>query len=235
MPPPPPLRPPATAPGRRATARRKPLDARGESRAERFLQAAIEVFLEKGYAKTRLMEVVERAGGGSLATLYQAYGDKHGLAMAVMERAVLSFGRSLQALQAPVPPRQALRAMAVQYADEMLTPEVIVSHRIAITEASQVPDLLDWFREHGVLAASASLADYFRRQHAAGTLHVEDPETAARSFLSAIVGDLVLRSLCGLLMPGDLAKIQPQVELAADLMIQGLIPSEYDAASRLDP
>ena len=42
---------------------------RGEIRVERFLDAATEVFIEKGYQHARLSDIVARAGG-SLATLY---------------------------------------------------------------------------------------------------------------------------------------------------------------------
>ena len=48
---------------------------RGEIRAEKFLDAATEVFAEKGYQHARLSEIVARAGG-SLATLYRIFGDK---------------------------------------------------------------------------------------------------------------------------------------------------------------
>ena len=79
-----------------------------DSRVEKFLQAAIEVFLEKGYRNARLSDIVARSGG-SLATLYQAYGSKKGLAHAIMERCIGGFAQSLQKLQdSPLPPEQAL-------------------------------------------------------------------------------------------------------------------------------
>jgi AcrR family transcriptional regulator len=66
---------------------RLPVDLckRGELRVERFLDAATEVFTEKGYQHARLSEIVARAGG-SLATLYRVFGDKEGLAHAIIQR-----------------------------------------------------------------------------------------------------------------------------------------------------
>lgn len=66
---------------------RLPVDLckRGEMRVERFIDAATVVFTEKGYRHARLSEIVARAGG-SLATLYRVFGDKEGLAHAIIQR-----------------------------------------------------------------------------------------------------------------------------------------------------
>ncbi|MBP8742393.1 MAG: TetR/AcrR family transcriptional regulator, partial [Pseudoxanthomonas sp.] len=102
---------PKAAPGNGGHGSTAPAAARGasaDSRVEKFLQAAIEVFLEKGYRNARLSDIVARSGG-SLATLYQAYGSKKGLAHAIMERCIGGFAQSLQKLQdSPLPPEQAL-------------------------------------------------------------------------------------------------------------------------------
>src|SRR3546814_15783327 len=58
---------------------------RGELRTERFLDAAMAAFIETGYRRASLGEIVRQAGG-SMSTLYRAFGDKEGLAPAILER-----------------------------------------------------------------------------------------------------------------------------------------------------
>ena len=46
---------------------------------ERFQSAALEVFLEKGFESAPMADIVRRAGGGSLSTLYELFGSKDNL------------------------------------------------------------------------------------------------------------------------------------------------------------
>src|SRR5690606_33280413 len=143
---------------------------RAKERADRFLEVATEVFVEKGYRNARLSDIVARAGG-SLSTLYAAFGDKEGLAHAVMERSIRSFGEGLDILAGTgLAAYDALPAAAGRLSVEMLSPERTVSHRIITGEGLAFPELRDWFFEHGVEPAHARLADYFARQAKAGTL-----------------------------------------------------------------
>ena len=49
-----------------------------EARRDAMLDAALELFLERGYGAISLTDVVKRSGG-SLATLYELFGGKLGL------------------------------------------------------------------------------------------------------------------------------------------------------------
>ena len=70
--------------------------SRRDARRHAMLDAALELFLEKGYGAVSLNEVVRRSGG-SLSTLYDLFGGKLGLLKAcVAERcsALLEIGRA---------------------------------------------------------------------------------------------------------------------------------------------
>ena len=57
---------------------------RGEARRRAFLDAAGKVFLAQGLGNASVNDVV-RLAGGSLATLYQQFGSKEGLFLAMFE------------------------------------------------------------------------------------------------------------------------------------------------------
>jgi len=123
---------------------------RGEVRTEKFLQAATEVFLERGYRNARLSDIVARSGG-SLATLYRVFGGKKGLALAIMRGSISSFGAGMSVLLDPdAEPETALYAATEHMVAETLTPQRIVVHRIINNQGLDFPDLRDWFFEHGV-------------------------------------------------------------------------------------
>ena len=66
--------------------------------SERILDAAEDLFAQKGYAATSLGEVADRVGIRS-PSLYNHFRNKEALYEAVLERLLEEFGRPLQALQ----------------------------------------------------------------------------------------------------------------------------------------
>jgi len=205
---------------------RAPVDLckRGEMRVERFLDAATEVFTEKGYQHARLSEIVARAGG-SLATLYRVFGDKEGLAHAIIQRRLQDLSARLQDLNlSGLPPEQALRQAAERIAEGMATAESVVVHRIVIGEGQSFPDMRDWFFDHAVAAVRGSLSEYFEQEVAAGRLKMASPAMAASQFFMMLFGDLVIRVSCGNLQQPDAEELRVYAQGAVDLFLEGALP-----------
>lgn len=200
------------------------LGRRAEIRAEKFLEAAVEVFFEKGYRAARLSDIVGRAGG-SMATLYRVYGDKEGLAHAIMDRHIHAFNDSLEVLEdSELPPEQVLPAVAETMVDEMLTPGHIVCHRIVIAEGLSLPELRDWFYAHGVAPAEERLTGYFRRQQEAGRLQFDSPKIAADRFYMLVFGVIILRTVNGRLNPAENIRLRAEARQAVDIFLRGVQP-----------
>jgi len=197
---------------------------RGEIRVEKFLQAATEVFLERGYRSARLADIVARAGG-SLATLYRVFGNKEGLVHAIMHESIGSFGHSMDVLNEPgLSPDAALAAAAERMVAEILTPQRIVIHRIVIAQGLEFPELRDWFFEHGVAPALTALAQYFAREKKHGRLHVDDADMAADRFMTMVFGEAIMRSINGMLRAGDLPAIRAQTRESVRIFLNGVLP-----------
>ena len=58
---------------------------RSAERKEKFIQAGMEIFLEKGYENTSLTDIIKKSGG-SLASVYKFFENKEGLFRAIVER-----------------------------------------------------------------------------------------------------------------------------------------------------
>lgn len=199
---------------------------RGEVRVERILAAATEVFLEMGYRKARLSDIVARAGG-SLSTLYRAFGDKEGLAHAIMEHSIQVFGEGIASLQeSTLPPEEALAAATDRMLEEMLTPGRIVTHRIVLAEGAEFPELREWFMTHGVQTAEHSLAEYFARETAAGRLSMASPELAAKHFFIMVFGAVIVHSASGRIGQYSLERLRTETREALSIFLRGVLPAQ---------
>ncbi len=202
------------------------LQRRGELRVEKFLEAATEVFNQKGYQAARLSDIVKRAGG-SMATLYRAFGDKEGLVHALMERSINNFGQSLNELMhSTLPPEQALEQAAYRMVEEMLTPSRIACHRVIVAEGMNQPELRDWFQAHGIQPMEDLLNQYFTRETQAGRLYIEDPSRAAHQFYMLVIGGVILRSVNGRMSPDDLPAAKENARSAMRLFLSGALPRD---------
>jgi len=197
---------------------------RGELRVERFLDAATEVFTEKGYQHARLSEIVARAGG-SLATLYRVFGDKEGLAHAIIQRRLQDLSARLQDLNlSGLSPEDALQQAAERIAEGMCTAESVVIHRIVIGEGQSFPGMRDWFFDHAVAAVRTSLAEYFEQEMAAGRLKLASSSLAASQFFMMLFGDLVIRVSSGNLKEPDPQELRSYAQNAVELFLHGALP-----------
>ncbi len=197
---------------------------RGEMRAERFLDAATDVFAEKGYQHAKLSEIVARAGG-SLATLYRIFGDKEGLAHAILERRLDSHVNILRDMNlSDMPPEKALREVAVRIAASMGKTESRVVYRMVIGEGESFPALRDWFFEQSVSETRRILTSYFQQQMDAGHLNLHSAEAAANQFYMMMFGNLIIRIASGYVDRADPEEIRTQALISVDLFLHGALP-----------
>jgi AcrR family transcriptional regulator len=92
-------------------------------------------------------------------------------------------------------PEEALRALGRNFADLVLSPEVLDLYRIVVAETARFPELGRTLYETGPKRGIARLAEYLQRLTDRGLLDVADPHIAARQFFGMIRSDLYLRRL----------------------------------------
>ncbi|MDX2144366.1 MAG: TetR/AcrR family transcriptional regulator [Rhodospirillaceae bacterium] len=183
-----------------------------DARKEAILKAAREVFIAKGYAATSLDEIVAKSGG-SLATLYQLFGNKEGL----WRELILTYGNRVtepfeDAQLKDGPPDVVLRAFAGRLLALNLNPDAAVGTRIIISEGVRFPDMARGFYESGPIRGRRIVADYLRGQVAAGHLEIADPDLASDLFCNMVEGDIAPRSACGLAPQWSPAEIEQRID-----------------------
>lgn len=213
-----------SSPAARA-ARNVELCRRGELRVEKFLDAATDVFTEHGYQQARLSEIVARAGG-SLATLYRAFGDKEGLAFAIIERRLQDMAGQLDALDIDgLPPQEALRKAGSSIARSLTTRDAYLVNRIVIGEGRAFPELRDFYFDRAIASIRDRLGDYFDRQVEAGTmvLHTSS-DLAATQFFMMLFGDLTIRTACGYMVNPDTDDVLAFIDDSVEQFLHGALP-----------
>ncbi|MGQ9367475.1 TetR/AcrR family transcriptional regulator [Azospirillum sp. ST 5-10] len=195
---------------------------RGRARRQALLEAAGRLFIEKGFEKTTLSDIIERAGG-SRATLYEQFGDKEGLFRAMMVENSARILEGMAAAQADerAPPEEALTKFALYFVQALLDDETTAIVRILVAEGGRIPDIAESFFRVGPEPAVRRLADYLERAGAAGALRIEDPPVAARVFIGMVIGDLTLRRLILPRHPLPMAEVDRHVRHAVALFLGG--------------
>jgi TetR/AcrR family transcriptional regulator, mexJK operon transcriptional repressor len=195
---------------------------RGEKRRARLLEAARQVFLERGFEGATLDQVIATAGG-SRATLYEQFGDKEGLFAAIV-------GEICDDIQLPLAgglgsdpdPGTVLRAFALRFMRRLMEPEALALYRLVIAESRRLPGLGTRVFAAGPERSARALADYLRAQSRAGMMRVRDPDLSVRIFLEMIKGDLHTRALFRAGPPPTTREIEATVRSAVGIFLRGV-------------
>ncbi len=207
--------PPAAAPRR---TRRK------EARPGELLEAALALFVEKGYAATRVEEVAARAGV-SKGTLFLYFPSKKALFKAVVRenasrllqeafREVAHYAGSSAELL-----REFIHRWWTQYGD---TPAAGLT-KLIMSEAANFPDLAQYYQDEVVQPGHELVRRIVQRGIDRGELRTVDPDLAAHLIVAPLV-QLVTWRLAMAPCGGATLLPNPQALLAmhADMVVRGL-------------
>jgi len=195
------------------------LPSRREARRAAILRAARQAFLDRGFLRTTLDDIVGRSGG-SRATIYEEFGSKEGLFAAIV-------GDILEAMKAPQaadnPPAAALRSMAAAYMAGLMDPDSLALFRVVVGECAHMRDLGRAVFRAGPEAGARALAEQLYRWTLTGELALDDPDAAARQFIGMVEGDLHRRAVMWHHIPTD-AEVAANIDLAVRLFLDGARP-----------
>jgi len=175
------------------------LTPKGKVRYKKLLDAAGEVFLEEGFEKAGMNQIIQRSGG-SLSTVYKIFGNKEGLFRAILttkmeeiyeeiEQKNIAYGQGLEGF---------LTAVGGQYLDLVTTDEAVRFHRLIISEGwRDGAKFGKVFLEHAADKLSALVASRLHEEKAQGNIDLEDAELASHQFLHGIKDPFLFRRVLG--------------------------------------
>lgn len=162
--------------------------AKREARRQAILDAAYDLFLEKGYDATTLGDIVRRSGG-SLATVYELFENKPGLlrAMVMDQCGAVSSGMD-RAFCSEQPVDKTLRELAEHLFDQITRPRAVALFRVVVAQCAVQPELGKLLYEAGPALGKAKVAQYLQVQADAGRIAVGDPQAASQMFFQMVIG-----------------------------------------------
>ncbi len=164
-------------------------------KAGKILEAARRVFMADGYGAAS-MDAIAKVAGVSKATVYAHFAGKDQLFAAIIAQQcrMHSAAPALDDIERSTP-EDALRTLGRNFADLVLSPEVLDLYRIVVAETARFPELGRTLYETGPMRVIGRLAEYLQRLTDRGLLDVPEPQIAARQFFGMIRSDLYLRRI----------------------------------------
>jgi AcrR family transcriptional regulator len=194
------------------------------ARPAEILEAALDLFTERGFKATRLEDVASRAGL-SKASIYLYFKDKTSLLMAIVQATaganVSLAGNMIAQHQGPVTPllQQLLEFMAGRI-DQSRMPDLM---KLVISESRAHPEIGRFYLDNVIGQALPLFQTLIERGIATGEFRDVDP----RLTVKCIVGPLVLAALWkSVFVPigAEPINIEDLVRLHADFILRALRP-----------
>ncbi|RZL91716.1 MAG: TetR/AcrR family transcriptional regulator [Variovorax sp.] len=169
----------ASSPETKRRSRGRPSPEQAVALRESFLAAALDSFLDRGYAATSI-EAIARDAGVAKITIYRQFDNKEALFREVVHRAVSDARDTMQAtvVRRGADERQVLLDLIERMYQSATEPKTLALLRLVIAEAVRFPELAKaLYAENSYVLAP--VVEYLAEAHRAGKLHVPAPELAA--------------------------------------------------------
>jgi|TARA_B110000014_G_scaffold252308_1_gene230510 TetR/AcrR family transcriptional repressor of mexJK operon len=163
--------------------------SKSEIKRQQILDAAIALFIEKGFAKTS-MDLIAKNADVSKQTVYSHFGNKDELFFAAIEFRC----ESMQLFEISALDFTDVRAILIQIARRfsqfVTSKEASAVHKICAFESSTYPQVSDIFYKAGPLKITTQLANLFEALHEKDLLTIHNSWQAAIHFLNIMKGEL---------------------------------------------
>ncbi|WP_426421736.1 TetR/AcrR family transcriptional regulator [Bradyrhizobium genosp. A] len=205
---------------------------RDPAKLEAILDAAYDLFLDRGIAATPMDLVAERAGVSKM-TVYANFRDKPALLAAVFDR----MRKTIRLPDLPVESNLNLSLERLAEFGELTVsvltrPEVVRETRVMAECAADQSRLANVFYTAGRGELLKQVAGFLKGLTERGVLAIDDPELAAEQLIGAWLGMAELRQSLGVAGPPSSNAIAKRVRYAIDTLVRawstGVEPGSAD-------
>ncbi len=159
-------------------------------RPRQIIEAAVEIFGERGLAAARLEDIARRAGV-SKGTIYLYFPNKEALFTEMIREMVISQIERAEHEYAGGDPEQQLRAYYRGLWQNLSSPIFETIHRLMMFELKNFPQLAEWYVREVIARALNLASSIISRGIALGQFRRTDPDVAARLGHSVFVTNAV--------------------------------------------
>lgn len=196
---------------------------RAEARPDEVLDAALDLFIEKGFAATRVEDIAKRAGI-SKGGVYLYFPSKEQILEGIVRRAIvpiadhaLGFIKDYEG-----DPRLVITMIMKLVATRLSEPKMIAVPKLIMHEVTGFPELAEMYRREVLDNVLPVIEGLLRKGIDQGYLRQVDPELTIRSIIGPVLLHLFMAEVFG---------IAPRDGLAIDRLIENHITILFDGLS----
>ncbi|WP_421761932.1 TetR/AcrR family transcriptional regulator [Devosia sp.] len=195
---------------------------RAEARPDEVLDAALALFIENGFAATRVEDIAKRAGL-SKGAVYLYFPSKEALLEGLVRRAVLPIAENaLGALQNyEGDPRIVITAVLKMLALRLKDDKLIAIPKLIFREVLGFPELAAMYRREVLDRVIPTLEALLRNGIEQGYLRQVDPHLTIRSIIGPLMMHIAMAEVFGI-MPEDGLHMERLIDNHLTILFDGL-------------
>jgi TetR/AcrR family transcriptional regulator, repressor of the adeIJK operon len=165
----------------------QPQTKRGAERCSAFLEAATDLFMEKGFDAVSLDDIVQHAGG-SKSSLYKFFGNKEGLFTAICDHRRDIFLKEIYMNTDPeaLDIRSFLITLLKNFHRHLVKPNNAQFFRLMLERIKHNPDLADYLYTRGPERILHDTCTYLEKATQQGLIVCDQPMASAKVFLGCL-------------------------------------------------
>ncbi|CDG81115.1 TetR/AcrR family transcriptional regulator [Janthinobacterium agaricidamnosum] len=199
-------------------------ERRKDARPQELLAAALDLFVERGFASTRLEDVAKRAGV-SKGTLYLYFENKEELFKAVVRANIVHVIGEAENSFAASDSNSAdlLACILMQWWQQVGATKLAGLTKLMMAEAGNFPELTQFYNEEVIARGNALIASMLERGIARGEFRPVDPQLTTAILIAPVI---MLTMWANSFLPCDMADIDADAYMRAfiDMSLRGLAP-----------
>jgi AcrR family transcriptional regulator len=178
---------------------------RAEARPDEVLDAALELFIENGFAATRVEDIAKRAGL-SKGSVYLYFPSKEALLEGLVRRAILPIADSALGAISNYEgdPRIVLTMVLKMLAGRIADPKIVAMPKLIFREAMGFPELARMYRTEVLDRVIPAIEGLIRKGVEQGYLRQVDPSLTIRSIIGPMMLHLAMAEIFGITPEGGL-------------------------------
>jgi len=196
---------------------------RAEARPDEVLDAALDLFIEQGYAATRVEDIARRAGL-SKGAIYLYFPSKEAIIEGLVRRALVPIAQTALGIIGAWEgdPRPVIGMVMKTLATRLDDPRVIAIPKLIFREVVSFPELARMYRREVLDKVIPMLEALIGRGIEQGYLRQVDPHLTVRSIVGPVVLHVAMAEIFG---------IMPKEGLAIDRLIDNHLSILFDGLS----
>ena len=196
---------------------------RAEARPDEVLDAALALFIEKGFAATRVEDIATRAGL-SKGAVYLYFPSKESILEGLVRRAISPIADNALGMLRNYAgdPRIVISTALKMIAGRLKDPELVAIPRLLIREIVNFPEFAEMYRREVLDRVIPALIGLIENGIREGYFRKVDAELTLRSVIGPVIAHMLISELFG---------IRPRDGLAIDRLIDNHLSILFDGLS----